>query len=72
MGWFGLGRPRTKFGKWMEDEGITQAELAQKSGVSQSVISELAHDAKAKPSWRTKKRLRDTLEEYGAEDMWED
>lgn len=36
---FGLGKKRSKFGKWLDREGITQRELAKKARVSNDTIS---------------------------------
>lgn len=74
MGLFGLGRPRSRFGKWMEQNGIRQAELERLSGVSQATISDLARDDDRTPSWRTEKKLIQALRcydaEISAEDFW--
>ena len=74
MDWFGLGRPRTKFGEWMERNKITQEELARRSGVPRGTISDLARDKDRRPNWRTEKRLMQTLRQYdsevSAEDFW--
>ncbi|MDQ0188253.1 helix-turn-helix transcriptional regulator [Alicyclobacillus cycloheptanicus] len=75
MGWFGLGRPRTRFGKWMEEQGVTQEELSQKSGVSRGTISRLASKDDARPGWRNRKKLREALRAYDeeyADDFWDD
>ena len=73
MPWFGLGKPRSRLGKWIDDHGISQAELEKKSGVSRDVIRILAKENK-RPSWRTEKRLMQALRQYdseiSAEDFW--
>lgn len=76
VGWFGLGRPRSKFGKWIEDSGLTQQEVSKRSGVSDATISELARKDDVRPSWRTRKKLRNALrdfdEEFSDEDFWDE
>lgn len=39
--WFALGKKRSKFGKFLDRHGITQQEVAKKSGVSRGTISRL-------------------------------
>ena len=39
---FGLNKPRSKFGKWIDKKGIKQGWIANKSGVSKGTISQLA------------------------------
>ncbi|RSL29055.1 XRE family transcriptional regulator [Salibacterium salarium] len=54
---FGLGRPRSKFGKFMEREGITQEELAKASRVTQATISRICSDKTYMPKISTVKKL---------------
>ncbi|WP_407936256.1 helix-turn-helix domain-containing protein [Litchfieldia alkalitelluris] len=36
---FGLGKKRSKFGKWLDREGLTQSEVAKKAKISNQTIS---------------------------------
>ncbi|MGE0992074.1 transcriptional regulator, partial [Bacillus sp. GMa5/2] len=38
---FGLGKKRSKFGKWLDRQGIKQIELEKKSKLSTGTISRL-------------------------------
>ncbi|MCL6443006.1 MAG: helix-turn-helix transcriptional regulator [Alicyclobacillus sp.] len=75
MGWFGPGKPRSRFGKWLDKNGITQQELSRRSGVSEDTISRLANNDSGRPTWRTQKRLlkvlREVDSEISTEDFWE-
>ncbi|MDT3418202.1 putative transcriptional regulator [Brevibacillus aydinogluensis] len=39
---FGLGKNRTKFGKWLDEHGITIVEFAKESKVNRDTIGDLA------------------------------
>ncbi|WEH08164.1 helix-turn-helix transcriptional regulator [Alicyclobacillus fastidiosus] len=71
---FGLGKSRSKFGRWIDERGITQQEISDASGVNRNTISQLANDKTAAPSWKTKRSLIRTLRKYdseiNAEDFW--
>ncbi len=41
---FGLGKPRSSFGKWLDKNGINTVEFAKESGVSRKTIGEAAND----------------------------
>lgn len=71
---FGVGVPRSKFGKWMQRNRISQEELSRESGVSSATISRLMRDDERGPSWRVQKRLIDAMRQYDSEisssDFW--
>jgi putative transcriptional regulator len=71
---FGLGRPRSNFGKFLEKNGITQQELEEKSGVSQSTISRLCIGNSFKPSMRSATKIIKALRSFGTnadyDDFW--
>jgi predicted transcriptional regulator len=55
---FGLGRKRSKLGKWLDSRGITQQWLAKKSGVGRTTISELCKgDNDHSPNMTTIKKI---------------
>ncbi|MCL6445130.1 MAG: helix-turn-helix domain-containing protein [Alicyclobacillus sp.] len=72
MEWFGLGRPRTKFGKWIEQKGLRQQDIADSSGVPRPTISDLARDDSRRPSYRTRRKLDKALRDEGfdSRDFW--
>ncbi len=61
MKWF--GKPRSKFGCWLDDHGIKQQELSKKSGVSEDTITRLANEDKRLPSRRTGQKLMKVIQE---------
>lgn len=71
---FGLGKPRSRFGKWLDSQGIKHTEISKKSGVSMDVITELTRPGDRRPSWNTEKKLIRAVREYdaevSAEDFW--
>lgn len=57
MSWFGLGKPRSKLGKWLDEHGVSQEELVSKSGVNKATISRLCKGDAFKPSFKNAQRL---------------
>lgn len=52
--WFKLGKTdRSKFGRWLDRQGISQAELVDKSKLSRATISKLCNDHTYKPKFST-------------------
>lgn len=74
MSWFGLGKPRSKFGKWLDKQGITQEQLSRESGVNKSTISRLCAGDAFKPSMKSASRIVNTLRKMGKkidhDDFW--
>lgn len=75
MSWFGLGRPRSKFGVWLDRQEILQQELAKECKVSHATISRLCTDKNARPNYSTASKIIKTLRKYNyevsAEDFWD-
>jgi len=75
LGWFGLGKPRSKLGRWLDEHGLTHQELSRRSGVSEDTITRLSSDGTQRPSWRTEKRLLKAMRHYDSEvsavEFWE-
>lgn len=63
---FGLGKKRTKFGKWLDHEGITQLELENKAKLSRGTISKLCNDKEYTPKISTVTKVRKALDKLGA------
>jgi predicted transcriptional regulator len=59
---FGLfgGKPRSKLGRWLDDRGISQEWLINKSKVSRTTISELAA-GKRQPTLETIKKIMNAI-----------
>lgn len=41
---FGLGKPRSKFGKFVDSNGISHGELVKQSGVSKDTVTKACSD----------------------------
>jgi len=71
---FGLGKPRSRFGKWLDRNGITQEELSRESGVNKSTISRICSGDAFKPSIRSAakiiKALRNRGKDVTMDDFW--
>lgn len=59
---FGLGKKRSKLGKWLDDRGISQQWLSKDSKVSRSTVSELCkYEPEHEPTQGTIKKLMNSL-----------
>ena len=72
MSWFRLRKERSKFGEWIDKRGLTQQEIAERSGVNRNTVGELANDTNARPSWKTRRKLDRGLTDIGfrSDDFW--
>lgn len=73
---FGLGKKRSKLGKWLDKRGMSQQWLSKKSKVSRSTISELCkEEAEHAPTQKTMAKILKTLREVDkgikADDFWD-
>lgn len=50
---FGLGKKRTKFGHYLDSNGIAQIELERTSKLSTATISKVCNDKKYRPKFST-------------------
>jgi transcriptional regulator with XRE-family HTH domain len=62
---FGLGKPRSKFGKWLDRRGIQQNEVANKAGLGRTTISNMASNKDYKPRISTFTKLQKGLKKMG-------
>lgn len=62
---FGLGKPRTKFGKWVDKKGLTQNEIANESKVGRTTISNMCGDPEYAPKYETWYKVKKALEKLG-------
>lgn len=71
---FGLGKPRSKFGKWIDKMGIKQLEIERKAKLSRGIVSKLCNDKDHEPTVRTQakvsKALRDMGYDFDEEKFW--
>lgn len=72
---FGLGKKRSKFGKFLDRNSITQIEIAKESGVNRNTISRLASSDEHLCSMKNARKIVKTLRKAGFEvdyeDFWE-
>lgn len=54
---FGLGKPRTPFGKWLDKNGIPQEWVAKETKLNRFTIYKLANKKDHMPSRRTMKKI---------------
>ncbi|GAB6989447.1 helix-turn-helix domain-containing protein [Paenibacillus pini] len=71
----GIGKPRTRLGKFLDNNGLTQSWLEQKTGISNPTMVKLCGDKSYSPYENTKikiiKVLRKELDEYiDVNDFW--
>jgi predicted transcriptional regulator len=71
---FGLGKPRGKFGKWLDRNGINQSEVAKKAKVSNDTISRMCRPDSSPPKISTWVKIQRALKSMGYEvdqqDFW--
>jgi len=74
VNWFGLGKKRSKLGKWLDRHGISQTEFAKMSGVSRPTITRLCSDDNHHPNMSTAKKIIKALRELDSnvnyDDFW--
>lgn len=72
---FGLGKPRTKLGKWLDKRGVTNTWLQKESGVNKNTITDLTSKGEHSPTQTTMKRILKALREIDprvkADDFWD-
>lgn len=71
MLWFGLGKNRSKLGKYLDQHGISQKEL-EKSGVSQATISRLCSDEDHQPTIGTARKIVNFLKKFDGSVKYDD
>jgi predicted transcriptional regulator len=64
---FGLGKPRSKFGKWMDRNGIEQKEVADRAKVSEMTLTRLCNDSEHNPRISTWVKIQRALKSMGYE-----
>lgn len=60
---FGLGKPRTKLGKWIDRRGIKQEWLIKKTGIGRNTITWACGDVGYMPSGKTMQKIIKALRE---------
>lgn len=62
---FGLGKPRSKFGKWVDKVGLTQEEIARKANVGRTTVSNMCKDPNYRPRISTWVKIEKALKILG-------
>jgi transcriptional regulator with XRE-family HTH domain len=62
---FGLNKTRTKFGRWLDWQGLTQAQIKQKSKLGRATISKLCNDKDYRPKVSTVAKIKKVLQQLG-------
>lgn len=62
---FGLGKPRSKFGKWMDRKGVSQKEVAKKAKVSEMTLTWMCSDRDHMPRISTWVKVQRALKSMG-------
>ena len=65
MSWFGLGKPRSKFGRWIDSKGIEQKEVAEKANVSEMTLTRMCNDKDHSPRISTWVKVQRALKSMG-------
>jgi predicted transcriptional regulator len=65
MSWFGLGKPRSKFGKWIDSKGIEQKEVADRANVSEMTLTRMCSDKEHNPRISTWVKVQRALKSMG-------
>ena len=61
--WFGVGKDRSKLGRYIDQHGISQKVL-EKSGVSRATVSRLCSNDNHQPSLSTAKKIINFLKRF--------
>lgn len=62
---FGLGKSRSKFGKYIDKHDIKQIEIEQLTGLSRGTISRVCNDREYRPKFETVQKIKNALRELG-------
>jgi transcriptional regulator with XRE-family HTH domain len=62
---FGLNKPRSKFGKWIDKKGIKQREVAKKAKVSEMTLTRMCNEKDHVPKISTWVKVQRALKSMG-------
>ena len=62
---FGLGKPRSKFGRWIDSKGIEQKEVAERANVSEMTLTRMCNDKEHSPRISTWVKVQRALKSMG-------
>jgi transcriptional regulator with XRE-family HTH domain len=64
---FGLNKPRSKFGRFLDRKGIEQKEVAEKAKVSEMTLTRMCNDKNHSPRISTWVKVQRALKSMGYE-----
>ena len=72
---FGLGKPRSRFGKFLDKNGISQQDVVRESGVNRGTISRICQGNAFQPSLKNGNKIikalrRLTNKDVHYDDFW--
>ncbi len=62
---FNVKKKRTKFGEWLDREGLTQIELEERAKLSRGTVSKLCNDKSYRPKYETTMKIQKALKSMG-------
>ncbi|AXM88450.1 XRE family transcriptional regulator [Anoxybacillus ayderensis G10] len=62
---FWLGKPRSKFGRWVDKMGLTQEEIAKRAKIGRTTISNMCKDPAYRPRISTWVKVERALRSLG-------
>lgn len=65
MGWFELGKKRSKFGKWIDRNGIAQEDIRKRTKLGNGTITSLCNDSDYTPKISTWVKVQRALKTMG-------
>ncbi|PLR79694.1 transcriptional regulator [Bacillus canaveralius] len=68
----GLGKRRSKLGKFLNLHSISQQEIVKRTGLSKSTISRLCQPEEFEPNMKSAKKIIKVLQEAGYQVNFED
>lgn len=72
---FGIGKRRSKLGKWLDKRGMSQEWVRTKSRVNRTTVSKICSDPDYVPSGSTMKKIIKALREIdpyvSADEFWD-
>jgi hypothetical protein len=72
---FGLGKNRTKLGRWLDARGITQQWIREKTGLNKNTVGDLVNDPERSPTQATMRKILKAVREIDpnvkSDDFWD-
>ncbi len=73
---FGLGKPRTRLGRFLDDEDISQEEIISLTGISKNTVTQICNEKDYRPQENTMKKVIKALKREGfdveMDDFWDE